>query len=157
MFRQKNESEYKKCRTLSQCRQVSLPSNGSLAPFHRERAVASTPCAESFPGVIRDAAVRIFFPRIVYTPPKALTNFTSQLRLASLFWCCLTRPRKLDESDSKNSCRSFGRKFYISVHFFLSTRRLSTLFLCHAAREAPRNRWPARSFAHPHRRLKMHG
>ena len=68
------------------------------------------------------------FPRIVYTPPRELTNFTSQPRVASLFRCCLTGAEILMNPTRKNSSCSFGRKFYIIVHFFLSIRRPWPLF-----------------------------
>ena len=130
---------------------VSLPSNGPLrlspragGSFYALRRVVP----QGYPR----CCCQDCFPRIVYTPPRELTNFTSQPRVASLFRCCLTGAEILMNPTRKNSSCSFGRKFYIIVHFFLSTRRLSPLFF--ATEREKRSPFCDRQvrFAHPDRR-----
>ena len=64
-----------------------------------------------------------FFPaNSLHATSKAYKFYVAALRGVALSMLFESR-RNFDESDSKNSSCSFGRKFYISVHFFLSTRR----------------------------------
>ena len=63
-----------------------------------------------------------FFPQTVYTPLPELTNFTAEPCVARLWHCGSTRNSV--ESDAK--IRLFtGRKFYMTVYFFLTWRRYS--------------------------------
>ena len=67
-----------------------------------------------------------FFPQIVYTPLRGLTNFTVEPRVARLL-ALRVNAGNFKESDAK--IRLFtGRKFYMTVHFFLTLRRHSPPF-----------------------------
>lgn len=102
--------------------QASVPTfERSHRAFHRERTVTSTPCAGSFLPELPAMLLSGFFPQIVYTPLPELTNFTVEPSHGS--WHCGST-RNFDESDAK--IRLFtGRKFYLTVHFFLTWRRHS--------------------------------
>ena len=59
-----------------------------------------------------------FFPQIVYTPLRGLTNFTVERYVARPWHCGSTR--EFPESNAK--IRLFTeRKFYMTVHFFLTS------------------------------------
>ena len=127
----------------------------SHCAFHRERTVASTPCAESSPG-LSEMRLSGFFPaNSLHAASRAYKFYVAAARgvaLSMLF----DSTQKFDESGSKNSGCSFGRKFYISVHFFLSTRRLSPLFF--ATQREKRSAFCAgKVVCTSSQTLKMHG
>ena len=63
-----------------------------------------------------------FFPQIVYTSLPELTNFTVEPCVALCWHCGSTRNSV--ESGAKIPLFT-GRKFYITVYFFLTSRRHS--------------------------------
>jgi hypothetical protein len=65
-----------------------------------------------------------FFPQIVYTPLRGLTNFTVEPRVTRLS-ALPVNVGISKESDAKIRI-VYRRKFYMTVHFFLTLRRHSS-------------------------------
>ena len=106
--------------------QASVPTfERSHRAFHRERTVTSTPCAESFAGVTGDVAVGIFPANSLHAAPRAYKLYGGAARRTA--FGTAGQRGNFEESDAK--LRLFTRrKFYVTVYFFLTSRRHSPPF-----------------------------